>query len=96
MSGKDKAVDFGIYRRSDVKKLMQYKTIFRIIRQYNRFVASLVGILFVFIPYMINESVTSTLVFGTPNSVFIGLLLCMQILEVKAQRIEHRIKVHSE
>ena len=73
MSDKDKAVDFGIYRRSDVKKLMQYKIIFRIIRQHNRIVAPLVGILFVFISYMINESVTSTLLFGTPNSVFIGL-----------------------
>ena len=73
LSGEDKVVDFGLYRRSDVKKLMQHKTIFRIIRQHNQIVAPLVGILFVFISYMINESVTGTLLFGTRNSLFTGL-----------------------
>ena len=52
---------------------MQYKTIFRIIGQHNRFIAPLVGISFEGISYMMNESVTSTLLYGTPNSVFIAL-----------------------
>ena len=73
LSGEDIPVTIGLYHDSHFKQVMQYKTIFRIIDKHNRFFFPYFASLFNFISYMINENITNVILYGIPNSLYLGL-----------------------
>ena len=65
--------DMGLYRQSDLKQVLQFKTIFRFILMINTFCTPTVSFTFVLVSYIQNNSVIIALVFGIPNSLLLAL-----------------------
>ena len=60
-------------KQSDVKKVMKYKRVFRMIILHNRFFASGLSFIIPFFSYAINESPINTIIYGLPNSLVLSL-----------------------
>ena len=73
LSGEDIPVTIGLHHDSHFKQVMQYKTIFRIIDKHNQFFFPIFASLFNFISYFINENITNVIIYGIPNSLYLGL-----------------------
>ena len=58
---------------SDVKNVLKYKTIFRMIILHNRFFSPVLSFLIPFVSYAINESPINTIIYGLPNSMVLSL-----------------------
>ena len=60
-------------KQSDVKNVLKFKTIFRIIDQYDRFFIPVFGFTIPFVSYAINESPINTIIYGLPNSLYLSI-----------------------
>ena len=58
-------------KHSDIKKVMQYKRIFRMMVLHNRFYIPILTFCVVFGSYALNENPINTIIYGLPNSIFL-------------------------
>ena len=73
MSGEVDPVNVGLYSRSDLKQVMRYKTIFRIIDKHNKLFQPVLAFLFDFVSYIMNENLVYAILIGVPNSLLLAL-----------------------
>ena len=73
MSGSVAPLSVGLNDRRDIRQLLKFKPVFKIVVFHYRVVACVLSIVLVIMSFIVNEDLSTALIYGVPNALLMGI-----------------------